>query len=146
MGQQYGMLGQTLGQMGQLAAPTYWEPTYVYEEDKPGWLRGALGGAFQGGLAGLMSGNPLAALAGAGAGGLMGGLGLQDSGYGTGMLAAGGLMEMGDRYGWWPQDPEKPVYEGPTPSDYIPAWARAFGGQGFGLSGSPGWNQLYGVQ
>ena len=107
----YGMLGQILGQQGQAAAPTYWEPSYYKEEDKPGWLQQAVGGALQGGMAGLMTGNPWAALGGAAGGGLMGGLGLQDSGYGSGALVSGGIMNLGERQGWWGNEEQGPVYD-----------------------------------
>jgi len=126
MGQQYGMLGQVLGQTGQMAAPTYWEPSYVYDEDKPGWLKGALTGALSGGLAGMMTGNPWAALAGAAGGGLTGGLGMGDS-TGYGMLAAGGLMNTGQNYGWWPQETPGPVYQ-QTPALNFPDWFLESGG------------------
>jgi hypothetical protein len=116
LGQQYGMLGQVLGQTGQMAAPTYWEPSYVYQEGEEGWLKGLLGGALQGGLAGLMTGNPALALAGAGAGGLGSLLGMGGESAGLGALAAGGLYNTGQNYGWWPQQQQQPVYDIQQPS------------------------------
>lgn len=128
-GQQFGAASDV---MGRLAAPEWWQPTYVYEpEEQPMWQQ-MMGGALTGGLTGLATGGPVGGVIGALGGGASGALG---TGNPASMGYAGGMI--GGRMGAGAQVPGTANY-----STNVPASMRSWGGETYSPSTqafSPDW-------